>query len=176
MWAKNEGVLGASQPEGHVCEVVCLNRIFRWCDATAHTKEAIGIEADERHAAIIIAQLHLKPESNGVVTPGIRATSADVGEPLPPNDLSKFRYIVMRASHLAEDRPDIRYAAKEAARCMSEPTTVVWLRLKRIGRYLVRVPRLVSRLEPQPPCHFSLAYSDSDHAGCLRTRGATGTL
>lgn len=89
------------------------------------------------------------------------------------DDISRFRSIVMAASYLAEDRPDILDATKEAARFMSEPTTVAWERLERIGRFLVRVPRLVQRLERQRPCSFLLAYSDSDHAGCLRARRST---
>lgn len=49
MWVENEGVLGHSKAEGDVC----LNRIFRWSDATSHTKEAIEIEADARRSAAL---------------------------------------------------------------------------------------------------------------------------
>lgn len=63
MWVKNEGMQGPDQSKGDVREVVCLNRIFRWCEATGHRKDAIDVEADARHAEIIAAQLQLKVDS-----------------------------------------------------------------------------------------------------------------
>ena len=35
MWAKIEGVLRSDPGQGDVCEVVCLNRVFRWCLPTS---------------------------------------------------------------------------------------------------------------------------------------------
>lgn len=96
MWVKNEGVLGPKPSAGDVREVVCLNRIFRWCGATAHRKEAIEIEADARRADIIAPHLSLKADTNGVVTPGVRPTSAEMGDPLPAYEASQFRSIAMR--------------------------------------------------------------------------------
>ena len=79
----------------------------------------------------------------------------------------------MRANYLAEDWLDVRFACKEIARLMSEPCEVGWDKLKRLGRYLAGVPRLVQRMERQDPPRCVLALSDSDHAGCLRTRRST---
>lgn len=42
----------------------------------------MAIEADARHADIIVLELRLKKSSNAVVMPGMRRTSADVGEAL----------------------------------------------------------------------------------------------
>ena len=56
---------------------------------------------------------------------------------------------------------------------MSEPSEAGWQKLKRLGRYLRGVPRLIQRLERQNPPNCVLALSDSDHAGCLRTRRST---
>ena len=41
----------------------------------------------------------------------------------------------MRASYLAQDRPDIQFAVNELARGMSSPTEADALKLKRLGRY-----------------------------------------
>ena len=79
----------------------------------------------------------------------------------------------MRANCLAEDGPDVKFSCKEIARLMSEPCEAGWQKLKRLGRYLIGVPRLVQRLEKQNPPNCVLALSDSDHAGCLRTRRST---
>ena len=59
---------------------------------------------------------------------------------------------------------------------MSEPCEAGWEKLKRLGRYLVGVPRLVQRMERQEAPRFVLAMSDSDHAGCLRTRRSTSCI
>ena len=67
----------------------------------------------------------------------------------------------------------MRFACKEIARLMSEPCEAGWDKLKRLGRYLAGVLRLVQRMARQDPPRCVLALSDSDHAGCLRTRRST---
>ena len=79
----------------------------------------------------------------------------------------------MRATYLAEDRPDVNFSCKEIARLMSEPCEVGWQKLKRLGRYLIGVLRLVLRMERQKSPKRVLALIDSDHAGCLRTHRST---
>ncbi len=56
---------------------------------------------------------------------------------------------------------------------MSQPCELGITMLKRLTRYLAGVPRLVQRFERQRPPGFLIGYSDSDHAGCLRTRRST---
>ena len=92
---------------------------------------------------------------------------------LPLDQHTPFRSMSMRANYLAEDRPDVNSLCKEIARLMSEPCEAGWQKLKRLGRYLIGVPRLVQRMERQSPPKRVLALSDSDHAGCLRTRRST---
>ena len=79
----------------------------------------------------------------------------------------------MRASYLAEDWPTKRFECKEITRLMSEPCEAGWDKLKRLGWYLAGVPRLVQRMERQDPTRCVMALSDSNHAGCLRTRRST---
>ena len=79
----------------------------------------------------------------------------------------------MRAAFLAEDRPELKFASKEVARHMSSPCSVPYEALKRIGRYLVKHPRLVQRMQRQEYTQFCDGYGDADHAGCLRTRRST---
>ena len=47
------------------------------------------------------------------------------------------------------DRPDIQYATKEVCRSMSSPTKGDKKKLKRLARYLVDKPRLVSKFDFQ---------------------------
>ena len=153
-------------------EVVYLNRVFRWCQPTSGRAEAIEIEAGARHVEILIHQLNLRI-AKSLATPGVKSTSSDIGPALPLEQHTPFRSMCMRASYLAEDRPDVRFACKEIARLMSEPCEAGWEKLKRLGRYLGGVPRLAQRMERQNPPRCVLALSDSDHGGCLRTRRST---
>ena len=51
----------------------------------------------------------------------------------------------MRGNYLAQDRADIRNAAKEAARFMKSPSAISIEMLKKIGRYLSGKPRVARR-------------------------------
>ena len=126
-----------SVASGDVLEVRCLNRIFRWVPATSQSQEAIELEADPRHQQIIKKQLGLMKVSKGVVTPGIKPTSPELGESLTGTAATLFRSLTMRGSYLAEDRPEMRFAVREIARLMSSPCEAGMTWLKRVGRFLV---------------------------------------
>jgi len=176
MIANVEGVLGPDPSKGDSLEVVCLNKIFRWVPGTVGNPDAIEIEADPRHVDIITHTLGLTKASKAVVTPGLK-DKGTAGTPLRDEDIRTFRSLTMRAAYIAEDRPDIKFATKELARWMQAPTSIAWEALKRLGRYLLGTPRLVQRFERQPFQTICVGYSDSDHAGCLRTRRSTsGTV
>ena len=55
---------------------------------------------------------------------------------------------------------------------MSKPTEAAWQALKRLCRYLVGVPRMISHYRWQTVDHVDV-YADSDWAGCPRTRKST---
>ena len=74
------------------------------------------------------------------------------------------RSVCVRINHLAQERPDILFAAK-----MSQPNTLAWEAAKRCGRYLLGKPRMVQRFVTQPPVDTVSLKVDSDHVGCLRT-------
>ena len=166
MWAKSEGVSGPDPGQGDVREVVCLNRVFRWCLLMSGRPEALEIEAHARHADILVHQLNLQ-NAKTLATPGVKSTSSDVGHTLPLDMHTALRSMCMRANYLAEDRPDVRFACRGFARLMSEPREAGWERLKTLGRYVAGVPRLVQRMERQDLPELCLALSDADHVGCL---------
>ena len=56
---------------------------------------------------------------------------------------------------------------------MAEPTALSAEALKRLGRYLVKFPRLVYHYPFQEEVKELDVYVDTDHAGCLRTRKST---
>jgi len=56
---------------------------------------------------------------------------------------------------------------------MQAPDEAAWLALKRAVRYCLGTPRIVWKFDRQNPVSFIDVWSDSDHAGCRRTRRST---
>ena len=89
------------------------------------------------------------------------------------DDARRYRAIAARLNYLAPDRTDIGYAVKEAARNMALPVQCDWMKLKRIGRYLIGRPRLVSKFAWQASVGMVTTFTDSDWAGCGKTAKST---
>ena len=85
----------------------------------------------------------------------------------------RYRSCVARVNYLAQDRSDIQYAAKELCRFMSAPTELDWQRLIRMGRYLKGHPEVINMFKYQRTISDVQVWTDSDHAGCHRTRKST---
>ena len=62
---------------------------------------------------------------------------------------------------------------KEAAREISSPKQRSWALVKNIARYLKGKPRLILEYPWQEASSEMQTYSDSDYAGCVRTRKST---
>ena len=153
--------------EGRAREGKVLNRIIR-CNPGGWE-----LEADPRHAELIIEQMGLRG-AKGVTTPGTDTAEEDESEDnLEAEETTWFRGLVARANYLGMDRPDIQYAVKEACREMSKPTTGSMRRMKRIARYLCENPRLVWHFEFQAQPETVDIYTDANWAGCKRTRKST---
>jgi len=87
---------------------------------------------------------------------------------------TEFRGLAARANYLSLDRPDIQFATKEICREMAKPTEKGMLKMKRLARYLLQFPRVVLEYNPSvEECGIIDVYSDSDWAGCVRTRKST---
>ena len=152
---------------GDAKEVTVLNRVIRW------TETGVELEADPRQAERLIQESGLDG-ANSVCTPGLRATAAQVlqDEPLAEKFHTAFRAAAARANYLAQDRPDCQFTCKEICRWMARPTTGSYEAIKRLCRYLVGAPRLVWKYDYQQSSPISV-YSDTDWAGCPRTRKST---
>ena len=84
-----------------------------------------------------------------------------------------YRGVAARLNYMSPDRPDIGYAVKEAARSMSAPKASDLRRLRKIGKYLLGQPRLVSLFKWQDMPTRITTFTDSDWAGCARTAKST---
>ena len=120
-----------------------LNRVIR------RTTQGYELEADLRHAELIVEQLELQ-DCKPVTTAGVDTeiecaawSEEPEGEELPASEATRYRAIGARCNYLQPDRPDIQYAVKEVCRLMSRPTARAWELLKRVGRYLKGRPRLI---------------------------------
>ena len=95
------------------------------------------------------------------------------GELLEGQAKSVYQTQAARANYLCLDRPDIGFATKEAMRRLSCPTTEDETALKKIGRFLLGKQRLVSLFRYNCGGGEIVVESDSDHAGCTKTRKST---
>ncbi len=141
-----------------------LNRIVRWTEA------GLEYEGDPRQPEKLISDLKLEG-SNPLGTPGVKITHDQLAadKALDEDKHKPFRAVAARANYLAMDRPECQYYAKEVCRWMAAPTESSVAALKRFGRYLEGRRRLVF-LYPWQDADCLDIYSDTDWAGCRRTR------
>ena len=84
-----------------------------------------------------------------------------------------FRGAAARANYLAQDRFDLAFAAKELCRRMAVPRKSDLAAFRRLARYVLAVPRLVQCFRWQEPVKEFVVFTDTDFAGCPRTRRST---
>ena len=112
--------------------------------------DGLVIEADPRHAAAIIEHLELQG-ANGVSTPcevqknvkwtegpdaGCEILEPEGSAPLGVERARLYRGIAARLNYLAQDRPDLKFAALRASRNMSEPHERDFVRYSRESAYI----------------------------------------
>jgi hypothetical protein len=146
-----------------------LNQVVRW------TPQGLEMEADPRQAEKLLRDLKL--DGAGVkpaASPGVRATreQLDSDTALEAQKCTPYRAVVARGNYLSSDRPELQFAAKEVCRWMSAPTDLSLAALKRMGRYVHEHRRLVYHYPWQTVSRVD-TYSDTDWAGCLKTRKST---
>ena len=151
-------------------ELRILNRIAR------RTEDGYEWEADQRHAEMIVASAGLDGESRPLTNPGRKLAGKELEvepELLGAEAASEYRARAARANFLASDRPDIAFAVKELCRGMSAPTVRDQEALKRLARYLLGKPRVVFHYAWQRAPESLDVFTDSDWAGCVKTRKST---
>ena len=173
-----------------------LNKVVRL------TKEGLELEADPRHAKLVVKALGLEGakeshapgvkhadrrwktdekdrQEDGVCGEEQEEAEAELsvvdawreGDPddeMSAEDAKAYRSTVARLNYVASDRPDIQFAVKEVARCMSCPKKEDWNARVRIGKYHKGTPRLVLKYGWQKVTKMAATYTDSDWAGCSR--------
>ena len=94
-------------------------------------------------------------------------------------EIRKYRSLAATGNFLAQDRVDVQFAVKEIARRASDPGEADWQKLKRLALYLKGKPRAVVKYDFMKSqdadvlAEELVIYTDSDWAGCRRTRRST---
>ena len=122
------------------------------------------MEADPCHSEFILKRLDvegLKPLS----TPGVEGKDEEDSE--DDNELSKakaseYHGIAARMNYLAAGWPDLQYATKDVCREVSTPTSGLWRRLVRIGRYLLGRPRMIWKFDLQETTSQFDTFTDAN--------------
>ena len=150
----------------NIChQISVLNRLISW------TEHGIELEADPRHVELVLEQ------AASVTTPLVKSKGDEEESPLTDQEAGYYRSIAMRIGFLSMDRPDMLRTVRELAKGLKSPTSFHWTLLKRAARYLKGVPRLLQLIPNQDSFSTIQAWSDTDHAGCVRTRkSTTGTV
>ena len=121
---KHIATLGPRPQLLDVCEVRFLNRVIHWVvPPFGKAPERIEIDADPRHSELLIKSSGLQTNSKGVNTPGERTRNSSCTIKRSPQDSTSYRSNVMRIAYLSADRVEFKFASKELARSMAEPTT-----------------------------------------------------
>ena len=109
-----------------------------------------------------------------MATPSVKPTFTELeaDESLAEKLHTAFRGSAARGNYLAADRIDGQFSCKEICRWMSKPTQQSWKALKRLCRYLSGQPRLVYVYRQQEADSVDV-YTDTDWAGCPKTRKST---
>jgi hypothetical protein len=99
--------------------------------------------------------------------------SAHEGDPLGPEDVTKYRSIVGALQYLSHTRPNLSFAINKVCQYLHKPTTVHWTAAKRILQYIKFTLTFGSKIQKSSSPILS-AFSDVDWAGCSDDRKSTG--
>jgi hypothetical protein len=153
--------------EADAKEVDVLGRTLR-C-----TPAGYEYEADRKHRNMVMCSLGFDDKSKGLMVNGKVEEDGNDEVELQGAEATSFRAVAARLNYLAQDSPDIQYPAKEICREMARPTTRSWRRLKTLARFVLEREAVVWKYEWQDDGAEIVLYTDSDWAGCRRTRRST---
>ena len=163
---KVRGIVGPDPSDLH--EMIILNRILEW------NQDHITLEPDPRDIELVLKEMGME-ECKGSTCIHVDADKDDAesNAPLTREEQIAFRSIAARLNFLAHDRVDIQFACKEVCRRMAKPVQQDWTAIKKICRYLRQAPRMAMRFEEQEAQSEIVVSTDTDYAGCRKTRRST---
>ena len=158
-------------------EMFFLNRLIKYIpDGTASRLE---IEADARHAEILMKTFGFDKTTKGCEVPEDKVTQAEMieGDRQPVLDskqTSLFRSMVMRMAYMSVDRPDLCHVVRTLASYEESEDGGLVAPQEGGPLYLIKQPYLKRVFVLQNVKDAKVvAWSDSDWAGDFRTRRST---
>ena len=138
------------------------------------TSQGYAWEADEKHSKILLEEWDMTQcqEVNSPYWDGFGGPRAEA-DVMSGGDATRFRRASARINYLAQDRFDLCVAANMLSRYMASPRKGEELYIKRVLRYLKRVPSLKMTFPWQEKTTILSALTDSDWATCPETRRST---
>ena len=137
------------------------------------TRSGLEWEGDEKLRETLLQEWDMV-NASPVCSPIVKEESAaEGGQPMSGEAARKYRRAAAQVNYLSLDNPHIAYAAKELSRKMANPEIGDEIKVKRVLRYLAGCPRTVYWYPWQYEVQRVVTYTDSDWAGCLRTRRST---
>jgi hypothetical protein len=132
------------------------------------------VMSQHKYASDILVRANMK-NCKSVDTPlsTTEKLSLTDGDPLGPEDSTKYRSMVGALQYLTLTRPDICFAVNKVCQFLHAPTTVHWSAVKRILRYIQGSLTIGLKIRKSPSMLVS-AFSDADWAGCVDDRRSTG--
>ena len=128
----------------------------------------VGIEEGSRDASTPVDRPSRDPKDRGEA-----GKPEGNGQLLNSSSATACRAIVTRLNYFGQDRSEIPFALKDLGRDMSTPTQASWVKMKRARRYLKGVSRAMLHFQDQAMPKSLVAWSDSDFAGCVKSRKST---
>ena len=167
---KDRGRLGSGDHDKR--EVDMLGRKIRW------HQWGFTWEGDERHRKMVIDFFGMGENSKRLMKNGYKEDEVkDVKESheLGAEEYKSHRMLAARLNFMAQDNTAIQYAAKEICRNMARPERAHFARIKKLARFLlgVETSRWEYPWQEEPEAANLKVFTDSDWAGCLRTRRST---
>lgn len=99
--------------------------------------------------------------------------SIEGGDLLGPEDITKYLSLVGALQYLTLTRPDISFSVNKVCQFLHAPTTLHWMAVKRILRYLNGTIKFGLYFMPNKSTMVS-AFSDADWAGNVDDKRSTG--
>ena len=119
---------------------------------------------------ILVSQMGLSNESKALSTPCVRSTDEEDGK-LDAEDRAYYRSWTMRASYLSQDRCELQFAVKELSRRMQAEHQ------EHASPQTSAIPEgkseMLGRVQQTGRTAIVDVFSDSDWAGCAKTRRST---
>ena len=124
-----------------------------WQKASYHAAGKQRVQA-EYGGSIYQCDSHTRHKTKGCKK--ARGKSSNKMEALPvgttvlePKDATNVRALAARGNDLAQDRPDIAFACQEMCREFAVPNARSFEKLKRVGRYCIKAPRMIYKYDWQ---------------------------